>query len=80
MTNLSEDRSQFNVTLYKNVRIKKTKRTFETRPITRVELIDALCHEWSHCLAWTEGHSSLEDHDPLWGIAFAKVYQAVCED
>lgn len=40
-------------------------------------LWESLLHEWAHCLAWCEGHQSLDDHDALWGVAYAMVYKAM---
>ena len=31
-------------------------------------------HEYAHALAWTERHPNLQDHGPLWGVAYALVY------
>lgn len=44
------------------------------------EQVSSLIHEWSHCLAWTEGHPTLEDHDPVWGACYSKCYTAVFPD
>ena len=38
-----------------------------------------LVHEWAHCLAWHEGHETVDDHGPEWGLAVARVYQDVVE-
>lgn len=34
-----------------------------------------LIHEWAHCIAWHEGHETVEDHGPEWALAVAKAYQ-----
>ena len=34
-----------------------------------------LIHEYAHALAWTTEHPNLEDHGPLFGVAWAKAYQ-----
>jgi hypothetical protein len=35
----------------------------------------ALVHEWAHAFAWTTEHPDLDDHGPLWGVAYAEVYR-----
>ena len=50
------------------------------RPLHRSELIEALVHEWAHCLAWRSDESLLEDHGPAWGLAYAACYRATIED
>ena len=37
-----------------------------------------LMHEWAHCLAWHEG-DLVEHHGPEWGLAMARVHQALIE-
>lgn len=37
---------------------------------------NTLMHEWAHAIAWSDSHPNTKDHDPLWGVAFAKVYSA----
>jgi hypothetical protein len=39
------------------------------------ELVDTLCHEWAHALAWDD--DPLDDHPDEWGIAYARVYRAM---
>ena len=34
-----------------------------------------LLHEWAHAVAWHEGHDTVHDHGPEWGIAYARLYQ-----
>lgn len=34
-----------------------------------------LVHEWAHCVAWHEGHETVEDHGPEWALAFSRCYQ-----
>jgi predicted SprT family Zn-dependent metalloprotease len=36
-----------------------------------------LAHEWAHCLAWSVGQQTIDDHGAEWGIAYAKVYCAI---
>lgn len=38
-----------------------------------------LLHELAHCLAWQEGHETLQDHDALWGVALSRAYQTLHE-
>lgn len=45
-----------------------------------IEATDSLIHEWGHALAWSEGHPTLTDHDPVWGVCFSKAYLAVFPD
>lgn len=44
------------------------------------EIADMLIHEWAHCLAWSADNTSLEDHGPSWGVAYAACYRAIIED
>ena len=44
------------------------------------ELIEVLMHEWAHAMAWTAGHSDLQDHPAAWGLAYAECYRTVIED
>jgi len=76
LTNTSSDGKSFNVTLYRTVREPETDRA---RPVTRQELLDALVHEWAHALSWSATDPS-EAHDAAWGVAYARCYQATCED
>lgn len=34
-----------------------------------------LVHEWAHCIAWHDGHETVDDHGPEWALAFALCYQ-----
>ena len=36
--------------------------------------MDALLHEWAHCLTWF-GPETDEDHSAEWGIAYARIYR-----
>lgn len=74
---LAGDRESFVITIYESVRARKSKRTWETHKLHRIEILDALIHEWAHALAWHEGHDDLEHHDALWGVAYSRCYQAV---
>lgn len=74
-TDLAADRSRFNTTVFREIQ----ERDGTVRPLTRGELIDTLVHEWAHALAWAGNHD-LEAHDALWGVAYARCYQAVVED
>lgn len=38
-----------------------------------------LVHEWAHCLAWQEGHTTVEDHGLEWALAFSRLYQLLVE-
>lgn len=38
--------------------------------------IDTLLHEWAHTLAW----AGKVDHDPKWGIAFAKCWREIIDN
>lgn len=38
-----------------------------------------IIHEWAHALSWSEGHATVCDHDPEWGLAYARIYQEVME-
>lgn len=73
----SYDGESFIITIYETVRVRKTATTWSTHKLHRVEILDALIHEWAHALAWHEGHDALDTHDALWGVAFAKCYCAV---
>lgn len=37
--------------------------------------IDALIHEWAHCLSWF-GAEQTEEHSAEWGLAYARIYRA----
>lgn len=39
--------------------------------------IQLLIHEWAHAVAWTpqNGPGTVDDHDALWGVAYARVYR-----
>lgn len=39
--------------------------------------VQLLIHEWAHAIAWTpqNGPGTLDDHDELWGLAYARVYR-----
>lgn len=50
------------------------------RQVYRSELLEALVHEWAHCLTWTSDESSLEVHGPIWGVAYAACYRTVIEE
>jgi hypothetical protein len=39
-----------------------------------------LMHEWAHCLAWYEGHETVDDHGPEWALAYARVYGEMIAD
>lgn len=39
-------------------------------------LWDTVVHEYAHALAWTPAHRNLNDHGPLWGVAYSMVYMA----
>lgn len=75
LTDLSRDLGHFNLTVHARIVDKET----GERRCTRAEVFDSLVHEWAHCLAWGPSHS-LEDHDALWGVAYAKCYNAVEAD
>lgn len=45
-----------------------------------LEATDSLIHEWAHCLAWSEGHPTLTDHDEVWGVCVSKCYRAIFPD
>ena len=36
-----------------------------------------LIHEWGHALAWREGHETVDDHGPEWGLACALIYREI---
>lgn len=42
--------------------------------------VASLIHEWGHCLAWSEGHPNVTDHDEHWGVAYSRAYRAVFPD
>ena len=75
LSNISRDGGSFNVRLYRRI----VEADGRTRAVTRQELLDALVHEWAHVLSWSASHR-LEAHDPSWGVAYARCYQATCED
>lgn len=54
------------VTAWFHIKINR-KQSYELR-------IDALIHEWAHCLTWF-GAETDEDHSSEWGIAYAKIYR-----
>ena len=37
---------------------------------------DLVVHEYAHALAWTPAHRNLNDHGPLWGVAYSACYMA----
>lgn len=76
ISKLSRDGTGFNI----NVSRRVLDPDLGPRNCTGQEMLDSLVHEWAHVLAWTQSHSTLEDHDPLWGVAYALCYQAVIED
>ena len=41
--------------------------------------LHVLMHEYAHALAWTEddGSGEVDDHGPEFGLAYARVYQAM---
>lgn len=39
--------------------------------------LDTLAHEWAHALTWD--CAEVEDHGPLWGVAYARCYRIVYE-
>lgn len=43
--------------------------------MSRDATVHVLMHEWAHALAWSEGHDTVCDHDPEWGLAYSRVYQ-----
>jgi predicted SprT family Zn-dependent metalloprotease len=47
--------------------------------VSRSWILDILAHEWAHCLCWTAEHPNFDDHGPMWGVAYAKVYQQLFE-
>ena len=37
-----------------------------------------LVHEWAHCVGWSSVRQDyIEDHDPEWGVAYARCWKAV---
>jgi hypothetical protein len=46
--------------------------------------LDLLIHEYAHALSWTHASDAKDtrwpDHGPLWGVAYARVYQVVSGD
>lgn len=36
-----------------------------------------LIHEWAHAFSWTVEHPNIDDHDPEFGLAYARCYKAV---
>lgn len=44
------------------------------------ESVASLIHEWAHCLAWSEGHPNVTDHDEHFGVAYSRAYRAVFPD
>lgn len=42
--------------------------------------VQCLVHEWAHCLAWSESHPSLTDHDEITGIAWSRTYRTLFPD
>jgi hypothetical protein len=54
--------------------------TSKFRAATEQELVDALIHEWAHCLAWNNSHLTLSDHDELFGVAYARCYNSIVAD
>lgn len=76
LSNIAEAGTHFSIRLYRSVRERETGKV---RPVTRQELLDALVHEWAHVLSWSAS-AKLEPHDSSWGVAYARCYQATCED
>lgn len=42
---------------------------------TRAEVEDTILHEWAHALTWYDVR--LDDHDAVWGAAYAQAYRVV---
>ena len=38
-------------------------------------IMEAVMHEYAHALVWTESHRNLKDHGPLFGVAYAMLYE-----
>lgn len=76
-TALALDEAGFNITVFRSVID-----CGRPRPMTRLELIDTLVHEWAHALAWpgVPDEFTLDRHDAAWGVAYARCYQTVVED
>ncbi len=36
---------------------------------------ETVVHEYAHALVWTEASPNLNDHGPIWGVAYAEVYR-----
>ena len=41
--------------------------------------VDALIHEYAHCLTWFGESFQQEEHSSEWGIAYAKIYRTYIE-
>lgn len=67
----------FRITIRTRIRERGARRL---RLLGRSEIVESLAHEWAHCLAWNESHLSLQDHDPLWGVAYARCYNVAIEE
>lgn len=51
------------------------------RFVTDTEFLDAINHEWAHALHYQpENHHAVEDHDAVWGVLYAKAYNATSAD
>jgi hypothetical protein len=37
---------------------------------------ELVVHEYAHALVWTPAARLLNDHGPIWGVAYAEVYRA----
>lgn len=48
---------------------------FVKKSLSRELQVRVLMHEWAHCLAWAPEHETVEDHDEMWGLAYARVYR-----
>lgn len=44
-------------------------------PMSWPAVWQVLVHEWAHAVAWREGHETVCDHDPEWGLALSRLYQ-----
>lgn len=75
--NTTRDESGFRIVVRTRVRERGSR---EARRLHRSELIESLVHEWAHCLTWTSDQSTLEDHGPAWGVAYAACYRTVIEE
>lgn len=49
--------------------------------VTDTEFLDAINHEWAHALHYRpEDHHAVEDHDAVWGVNYARAYNATAAD